>query len=155
MVSFRERVHMPLWVAILFLAGFFGMIGGAIYTILAKQMFVGACLAGGGILFGLLYAAMRWFEVEIDGSGIRYRWTRFFGNEIPIEAIEAVRVEPYKWYMYGGWGLRVAGRSMAYSWPGIGTSLIVTRDKGLLRNFVFTLKDADRAKQVLDQKRNG
>ncbi|MBF4625745.1 DUF1648 domain-containing protein [Clavibacter sp. VKM Ac-2872] len=101
------------------------------------------------VVAGLAMLALARVDVTVDRRGLRVvsAWTR-----IPIMRVPLVRIESAGWEdvspgQWGGWGLRVTGRGVAYvtrSGPG----LVVRLSGGRAR--LVTVADADRGAAVLE-----
>lgn len=119
---------------------------------------VGASAADGGtaalagiplVVAGLAVLALARVVVTVDRRGLRVvsAWTRIPIMRVPLARIESAGWEDVSPGQWGGWGLRVSGRGLAYvtrSGPG----LVVRLSGGRAR--LVTVADADRGAAVLE-----
>lgn len=97
---------------------------------------------------GLAMLALARVDVTVDRRGLRVvsSWTRIPIMRVPLARIESAGWEDVSPGQWGGWGLRVSGRGLAYvtrSGPG----LVVRLSGGRAR--LVTVADADRGAAVL------
>jgi hypothetical protein len=108
-----------------------------------------AALSGIPLLVaGLALLALARVEVTVDRRGLRLTssWTRIPIMRVPLTRIESAGWEDVSPGQWGGWGLRISGRGVAYvtrSGPG----LVVRLRGGRAR--LVTVADADRGAAVL------
>jgi hypothetical protein len=100
------------------------------------------------VLAGLAVLALARVDVTVDGRGLRVTssWTRIPVMRVPLERIESAGWEEVSPGQWGGWGLRLSGRGVAYvtrSGPG----LVVRLHGGRAR--LVTSADAERGAAVL------
>ncbi|RIJ58412.1 DUF1648 domain-containing protein, partial [Clavibacter phaseoli] len=109
-----------------------------------------AALAGIPLLVaGLAMLALARVVVTADRRGLRVvsAWTGIPIMRVPLARIESAGWEDVSPGQWGGWGLRVSGRGLAYvtrSGPG----LVVRLSGGRAR--LVTVADADRGAAVLE-----
>jgi hypothetical protein len=100
------------------------------------------------VLAGLAMLALARVDVTVDARGLRVTssWTRIPVMRVPLERIESGGWEDVSPGQWGGWGLRLSGRGIAYvtrSGPG----LVVRLRGGRAR--LVTSADAERGAAVL------
>jgi hypothetical protein len=78
----------------------------------------------------------RYLTIEVTDERARFRFG-IFGTSLPLEAVQSCEVRRYRWFRYGGWGLRMAsGGRMAYSVLGVPRGVEITAEtKGKLRRY--------------------
>lgn len=66
------------------------------------------------VLLGLLLAAN--LRIQVEGDVLRLTYFPLWRRTIPLASIEQAEVVPYRWWRYGGWGIRVGfDGSISYS----------------------------------------
>ncbi|MFT2753932.1 DUF1648 domain-containing protein [Clavibacter sp. Sh2088] len=130
---------------------------GAVVVVLAGVAAASTSADGAGtaalsgiplLVAGLAMLALARVEVTVDRRGLRVTssWTRIPIMRVPLTRIESAGWEDVSPGQWGGWGLRISGRGVAYvtrSGPG----LVVQLHGGRAR--LVTVADADRGAAVL------
>lgn len=100
------------------------------------------------VLAGLAVLALARVDVTVDGRGLRVTssWTRIPVMRVPLDRIESCGWEDVSPGQWGGWGLRLSGRGVAYV-AGSGRGLVVRLRGGRAR--LVTSADAERGAAVL------
>jgi hypothetical protein len=66
------------------------------------------------VLFGLLLAAN--LRIQVEGDVLRLTYFPLWSRTIPLSSIVQAEVVPYRWWRYGGWGIRFGfDGSISYS----------------------------------------
>lgn len=66
------------------------------------------------VIIGLLFASN--LRVVVDASEIRLTYFPMWRRTIPLSTVEASDIVPYRWWRYGGWGIRLGfDGSISYS----------------------------------------
>ena len=134
MTRYLEHVHSPRWVTGLVFATTIAMCLVGLWLLAVKgEVFAGLVLVGSAGVVGLIVRTFRAVRIEVDEAAMRVRLGPF-GFAVAGDAIEEVRVTPYRWLAYGGWGLRWGrdgGRSArACSVPFLRTGVAVDTTDG-------------------------
>ena len=105
-MRYSEHVHSPGWLTIaVFATTVATCLLGLWLLVVTGEVLAGLILVGtGGVLTGMVRAFLL-VRIEVAESTLRVRLGPF-GFTLDGHAIEEVRVAPYRWLAYGGWGLR-------------------------------------------------
>ena len=135
-MPYRESVLTSLWLLVP------GIIGGVVIVVIALFQVVtgdgslgerlGAAsggLIGGSVLVGALALFGR-VRTEVDREALHIHLGPA-GRVIPRDEIAGVEVEPYRWWRYGGWGIRIRwGGRRAYTVPFHGKGVAIATTDG-------------------------
>ena len=124
MTTCQERVPTPRWLilngwaaAVAFASGGVGMLitipPPAWQSIILGVLFLALAVLWVGIALGFNH-----LHTEVREDSVRFRYGPL-GKTISAAHLTGIEVEPYRWLVYGGWGIRFAlGKRRAYSVPG-------------------------------------
>src|SRR5688500_6963264 len=83
-IHYHEKVYQPTGMMALLAALAIAQVGGAaVLFATGGPVAVSIVFGVGALVVTYLAFALRWFEVTIDGAGVRYGWAGFPGGTIP------------------------------------------------------------------------
>ena len=101
-------------------------------------------MCGSTALVAFFMIVFRRLNVTVDESGVCADWGGIIRKRIPLDDIAEVRVEPYRWLQFGGWGWRFnLGGDVAFSQIGVSEALNIRRKNG--KRLVVTLRNPQEA----------
>ena len=106
MTRYLEHVHSPRWfIAPVLATTIATCLIGLWLLIVTGETLAGLILVGAGGAVTLIVRTLLVLRIEVDETTLQVRLGPF-GFTLAGDAIEEVRVTPYRWLAYGGWGLR-------------------------------------------------
>ena len=135
MVRYEETVNTYRWLTLLgFVAtGGFLVGSGLVFaddgSSLTGRLVVGIVLVVTSILWLSLSVIFTKLRIKVSDDSVRFHFGPF-GRLVPSSEIDNVEVEPYRWLVYGGWGIRFSTKKrQAFSLPGhpVGVAIITSR----------------------------
>lgn len=131
MNRYDESVYAARWMLVVIALAMFATLGAAIATLFSgdsRQWGVAGMLVGIGAILGLAELMFMRLQIEVDQERLRFRFGPF-GPTLKLSEIQSAEADPYRWLVFGGWGIRfgrVSGRFMrAYSVPFMRTGVAI------------------------------
>ena len=136
MVRYEETVNTYRWLTLLgFVATAGFLVGSGLVfaddgSSLTGRLVVGIVLVVSGILWLSLSVTFTKLRIEVTDAGVQFRFGPF-GRLVRSSEIGKVEVEPYRWLVYGGWGIRFSTKKrQAFSLPGHPVGVAITTSLG-------------------------
>jgi hypothetical protein len=121
--EYRERVHAPRWLAVLVWVSLGLLVVVLVGVVRDPEMPPAAAVPVIAVLMvgaAVLLVAIRWLlvlEISVRDGVVSFGYGPF-GKQLSAGEIESIKIERYRWLIYGGWGIRFStGRRRAYSVP--------------------------------------
>lgn len=158
-LPYRETLRgSVLLIAAVFLAALGGAAGGLAATMdtrlpPAERLVVAVLMLL--VVLVLVFVAVVFTRLRVEVDAVRVSWSFGpFRKSVPLEQVAAVRVEPYRWLRFGGWGIRygvLGGGGSAYTVPfSLRGVTLELRDR---QRYYLSSRDPDRLAAAIDAAR--
>jgi hypothetical protein len=124
MIKYQEMVPSPRWLILIGWAAAVGFgVGGLVYLLtgdplMSERLALGLFFLAMAVLWVGVSLIFDHLRIEVGEDGVRVGYGPLT-KTIRAGDLAGVEVEPYRWLVCGGWGIRFAlGRRRAYSVPG-------------------------------------
>lgn len=130
MNRYDESVYAARWLLIVVALAMAASVGSAVFVLAREDAprWVAVQLVAIGILLGAIEWMFMRLRIEVNGERLRFHFGPF-GPTLKLSDVRSVEPSPYRWLVFGGWGIRfgrVAGQTVrAYSVPFLRTGVAI------------------------------